>query len=189
MDSFEQIVAKILSEQGYWTKIGYKILLTKEEKRFVDNPFMPRPEVDIVAYRPGENELLWVECKSYLDSNGVRFLAFIGEDNVHARRLKIFNDKRLRDFLAEKLIHQLIKQGLMKTKPDLKFCLVTGNIFNHKERDEIRAHFAREGWLLFDEFWVKKGLLALANSGYDNDVAVITAKLFDRISDGDQIKR
>lgn len=183
MDSFEQIVAKILSEQGYWTKIGYKIELTKEEKRFIENPSMPRPEVDIVAFRPGENLLLWVECKSYLDSNGVRSLAFIGEENVHARRFKIFNNERLRVLLAEKLVDQLIEQRLLKTKPALKFCLVTGNIYNQKEREEIRAHFASKGWLLYDEFWVKNGLLALANSGYDNDVAVITAKLFDRISD------
>ena len=186
MDSFEQIVAKILSEQGYWTKIGYKIELTREEKRLLEKPSMPRPEVDIVAFRPGENKLFWVECKSYLDSNGVRSLAFKGEDNVHTRRFKIFNDKRLRGLLAEKLVTQLIEQRLLSTKPDLIFCLVTGNIFNHKEREEICAHFAREGWLLFDENWVKNGLLALANSGYDNDVAVITAKLFDRISDRHQ---
>jgi hypothetical protein len=183
MDYFEQIVAKILDHQGYWTKIGYKLVLNKEEKRLLEKPSMPRPEVDIVAFRPGENLLLWVECKSYLDSGGVRYIAFTGEDNVHSKRFKIFNNKALRDLLANKLVAQLLEQGLLQTKPELKFCLVTGKIVNQKDRQKLRDHFKQNEWFLYDEFWVKKGLLALAKTGYDNDVAVLTAKLFNRIGE------
>jgi hypothetical protein len=181
MDSFEQIVAKILDNQGFWTRIGYKVALNKEEKRQLNNPSMPRPEIDIVAFRPGENILLWVECKSYLDSGGVTYKAFNGVENVFSKRLKIFTNKDLRDFLAIKLVAQLLEQGLLQTKPELKFCLVTGKIVNQKEREKLRAYFQQNGWLLYDEYWVKNGLLALAKTGYDNDVAVLTAKLFDRI--------
>lgn len=188
MDSFEQIVAKILSQQGYWTKIGYKLDLTKEEKRLLNNPSMPRPEVDIVAYRPGENLLLWVECKSYLDSGGVRYLAFNGKDNVHSKRFKIFNNDKMRELFVNILVTQLLDEGLLYSKPDLKFCLVAGNIVNNNDRKKLHAHFEQRGWMLYDEFWVKKGLLALAKIGYDNDVAVLTAKLFDRI-EGDESKQ
>jgi len=183
MDAFEQIIAKILNLQGYWTKIGYKVDLTKEEKRLLKNPSMPRPEVDIVAFRPGENLLLWVECKSYLDSNGVTYKGFMGVENVHSKRFKIFNDSALRNLLAGKLVSQLIEQGLLKTSPDLKFCLVAGKIVNKNERENLLNHFEKNGWLLHDEFWVKKGLLELAKTGYDNDVAVLTAKLFVRIGE------
>jgi len=181
MDSFEKIVAKILDQQGYWTKIGYKVKLTKEEKRLLNNPSMPRPEIDIVAFRPGENLLLWVECKSYLDSPGVRYIAFSGKDNVHSKRFKIFNDDTMRELIAKKLVGQLLDEGLLRSKPDLKFCLVAGNIVNQNDRKKLHAHFEDRGWLLYDEFWVKKELLELSKTGYDNDVAVLTAKLFDRI--------
>jgi len=102
-------------------------------------------------------------------------------ENVFSKRLKIFTNKDLRDFLAIKLVAQLLEQGLLQTKPELKFCLVTGKIVNQKEREKLRAYFQQNGWLLYDEYWVKNGLLALAKTGYDNDVAVLTAKLFDRI--------
>ena len=33
MNAFEQIVAKLLNQEGYWTQIDYKVNLTKERKR------------------------------------------------------------------------------------------------------------------------------------------------------------
>ena len=183
MDSFEQIVAKILDHQGYWTKIDYKVALTKEEKRQLNNPSIPRPEIDIVAFRPRENSLLWVECKSYLDSPGVRYIAFSGKGNVHSKRFKIFNNDEMRELIADRLVAQLLDEGLLHSKPKLKFCLVAGNIVNKNDRKKLHALFEQNGWLLYDEYWVKNGLLELAKTGYDNDVAVLTAKLFDRIEE------
>ena len=54
-------------------------------------------ELDIVAYSGRRNELLVVECKSYLDSFGVQIRAFDGTDEILAKRFKLFNDETLRD--------------------------------------------------------------------------------------------
>ena len=80
MDAFEQVVASILQRKGYWTQTSVKVELTKEEKRAIGRPSSPRWELDVVGYRGSSNELLVVECKSYLDSYGVRASAFDGTD-------------------------------------------------------------------------------------------------------------
>ena len=33
MDAFESLVSGLLRKEGYWTEIGYKVELTKEDKR------------------------------------------------------------------------------------------------------------------------------------------------------------
>lgn len=58
MDAFEQIVAGLLRQEGYWTWNGYKINLTKDNKREIGKPTMPHPEIDILAYKVSENQLL-----------------------------------------------------------------------------------------------------------------------------------
>jgi len=68
MDSFEQVVATILGRNGYWVRTSVKVALTPDEKREIGRPSAPRWELDVVAYSGSRNELLVVECKSYLDS-------------------------------------------------------------------------------------------------------------------------
>ncbi len=54
---------------------------------------MPRPEIDVVAWKPSTNQLLIIECKSYLDSTGVRV------EHLHGRKndkFKLFNRGALR---------------------------------------------------------------------------------------------
>jgi hypothetical protein len=72
MDAFETIAARFFEVQGYWTRVRVKVEITKPEKVALNNHSMPRPEIDVVAWKPAANELLIVECKSYLDSAGVR---------------------------------------------------------------------------------------------------------------------
>lgn len=78
MDSFEQVVATVLDRAGYWTRTSVKVNLTREDKHAIGRPSAPRWEIDVVAYSARENELLVVECKSYLDSAGVRAASFDG---------------------------------------------------------------------------------------------------------------
>ena len=33
MDSFEQLIGKLLSAEGWWIRQGFKVELTKEEKK------------------------------------------------------------------------------------------------------------------------------------------------------------
>ena len=95
MDAFETVVSEILWRDGYWVQNSLKVDLTKEEELAIGRPSTPRWELDIVAYSGRRNELLVVECKSYLDSFGVQFRAFDGTDEILAKRFKLFNDETL----------------------------------------------------------------------------------------------
>ena len=76
MDAFEQVVAEILWREGYWVRTSAKVELTKEEKREIELPSSPRWELDVVAYSAKDNHLKVIECKSHLDSPGIRISGF-----------------------------------------------------------------------------------------------------------------
>jgi hypothetical protein len=78
MDSFEQVVSEILWMEGHWVRTSVKVDLTKDEKIQIGRPSSPRWELDIVAYGGRDNVLQVVECKSYIDSYGVRASGFDG---------------------------------------------------------------------------------------------------------------
>lgn len=73
MDAFEALISMLLRHEGYWTQPSFKVELTKEQKREIGLPSAPRWELDLIAYKGATNELLVVECKSFLDSTGVVF--------------------------------------------------------------------------------------------------------------------
>lgn len=50
MDAFESLVALLLHRDGYWTTTGFKVELTKEEKRRIGRPSSPRWELDVIGY-------------------------------------------------------------------------------------------------------------------------------------------
>ena len=80
---------------------------------------MPRPEIDILAYCAKENHLLWVECKSYLDSTGVKAEAFQGEGAKNSERYRVFTKKNYREEVTEALIAQILSEGRAKSKPSI----------------------------------------------------------------------
>ena len=96
MDAFENMIASILQRQGYRTLTSANGSY-EEEKRAIGRHSAPRWELDIVAYRGRDNELLIFECKSLLDSPGVECSAFIGGDPLAAKRYKMFCNDTLRD--------------------------------------------------------------------------------------------
>ena len=181
MDAFEEIVAGLLWEEGYWTTIGYKVNLPKEKKALLGKPSLPRPELDVLAYQASENRIIWVECKSYLDSQGIKINALIGEDKINSQRYKVFTWPLYRETVTKSLIKQVVKMGLTKPAPTIEYCLASGKIATDDDREKLHLLFKKNGWLLLDEYWVKRGLEKLANKGYQNDVAIIVAKLFSRI--------
>ena len=73
MDGFEQIIGQLLIEDKYWIRHSVKVNLTLEEKRTINKPSTPRPEIDIVAYDLKTNTICLLEVKSYLDSPGVDY--------------------------------------------------------------------------------------------------------------------
>ncbi len=166
MDAFEEIVAGLFRQDGYWTYLNYKVKVSKDEKRRVGKPSLPRPEIDILAYKPSSNTLLWIECKSYLDSHGVKMNALP----------KVFMDRNYREVVSARLIEQVVQEGLTLAQPSLKYCLVAGHIHS-KSLHDLREHFNMNGWDLFDTEWIRERLKKLAGLDYENDVAVIIAKL------------
>ena len=176
MDAFEKIVAMFLDRDGYWVRTSYKVNLTKAEKRRIDRPSSPRWELDVIAYKPGMDELLVVEYKSYLNSSGVGYESLAGISKDGAKRYKLFTSKTLRSVVLSRLVRQLQDEGLCYRRPNVQLCLAAGRI-RPKDREKVRKHCKKHGWQLLDREWFKTRFDQLAGSAYENDVAIIAAKL------------
>lgn len=178
MDSFENIVAMLLDREGYWVRTSYKVELTPAEKRKIGRPSSPRWELDVIAYKPGTNTLLVVECKSYLNSPGVRYDGFSGENASRAERYKLFTDKILWSVVKSRLVKQLRKKEGCRKRPKVQLCLAAGNI-RPKDHENIRKHCKKHNWRLFDRQWFREQFAELAKSRYENEVAIVAAKLME----------
>jgi hypothetical protein len=188
MDAFERVVASLLERDGYWIRPSYKVELTSEEKRLIGRPSSPRWELDLVGYRGGENRLIVVECKSYLDSRGVAKSAFDGTNARFAGRFKLFTDSLLRKVVLGALVRQLELAGACASNPALELGLAAGRIASDADREWLRGYFDQNGWFLWDEDWISHQLQQLGGS-YENDIAAIVAKLILRRVDSSVISR
>ena len=182
MEAFEALIATLLENDGYWVKTSYRVNLTKEEKRRIGRPSSPRWEIDMIAYKGESNELRLVECKSYLDSPGVRYGAFDRSDSRRAERYKLFNDSVLLRTVTRRVVRQLEATGSCRPSPMVVLCLAAGKIRNDEDHDRLRKHFKKHHWLLLDQDWILERLRAVAHSGYRNEVATVVVKLLERAS-------
>lgn len=177
MNAFESVVALVLRRQGYWTTASYKVELTAAEKRRIGRHSSPRWEIDVVGYRPKGNEILAVECKSYLDSPGV---AFDGKRLLPSERYKLFEESLTRRVVIQVLARQLERAGLCRARPKVTLCLAAGRIRPKDDLKALRAHFDRHGWRLISPDEIVQCLQEVVESGYENDTAFIVAKLLGR---------
>lgn len=181
MDAFEQLISEILWMEGYWVRTSVKVHLTPIEKREINRPTAPRWELDIVAYSGQKNLLKIVECKSYLDSRGVMLKAFDGTSPKDGQRYKLFSeDDNLRNVIFRGLRQQLFNVGACREDTEIQLCLACGRIASNKDRIGLHEHFARRGWELLDEFWIKERLNRMADLGYENQVSAVVSKLLLR---------
>ncbi len=178
MDSFEQVVAAVLDREGYWVRTSVKVALSREEKLEIDRPSSPRWELDIVAYSGGRNELLVVECKSFLDSRGVYMTSSDGLNVNEDSRYKLFCDGTLRRVILSRLEKQLPDEGFCPPQTKATLCLAAGKIYG--DPLTLRAIFEKNQWMLFDTAWLTERLQRLAQESYDNSVASVVAKLLLR---------
>lgn len=178
MDAFESVVATIHERDGFWVRTAFKVELTKQDKRDMGRPSSPRWELDVVGYRPGDNLLRVVECKSYLDSVGVRYSAFT-PGSVGAKRYKLFTEPETREVVLNRLVDQLLAKKAIRKSPKIQLCLVAGKI-PPSEVAPLKALFDANGWKLFGRDWLREQLVAVAADGYDNAIAAVTAKLLLR---------
>lgn len=180
MDSFEAVVKMLLEKEGFWVRSSFKVELTKEEKRAISRPSSPRWELDLVAYKGKGNELRVVECKSYLDSAGVKFGGFDGTDRGQSTRYKLFVEPILRKTVIGRLVKQLKASGAVAPNPKVVLCLAAGKVAGENERAKVKAHFKKKKWLFLDEVWLKKKLKSISSIGYEDEVATIVTKLLLR---------
>lgn len=180
MDAFEQLVSEILWMEGYWVRTSVKVELTKDEKRLIGRHSSPRWELDIVAYNGRDNLLRVVECKSYIDSVGVKACCFDGSSQEDAKRYKLFNEPELRRVVFSRLCVQLADAGACREGAQVKLSLAAGKVRNDNDRAAINAHFQTQGWELWDESWLREHLQRMAKRGYENQVSAVVAKLLLR---------
>jgi hypothetical protein len=180
MDAFEAVLAELLEHDGYWVRKSVKVNLTKEEKVAIGRPSSPRWELDLVAYKGSKNELLVIECKSYLDSYGVRFSAFNGSLERYAQRFKLFNDQQLREVVLNRLNIQLEAVGFCAPSPNIILCLAAGKGIRESDRIKLKEHFYSKGWLFWDDQWIRKRLKAVSKTSYEDSIATMVSKLLLR---------
>jgi Holliday junction resolvase-like predicted endonuclease len=144
MNAFEDIVKLFLEEEGYWVRQSVKVhRITKEDKRKLENPSMPTPEIDVVAYKAEENELLLVEVKSLLDSYGVHFEAVSGINQKEGERYKLFTNDLFRQIITDRLKEEYLQLGLINNATKIKYALAAGKI--HPKQDEAIISKALHG--------------------------------------------
>ncbi len=100
MNGFESIIAMLARREHYWTAPSFKIHLRPSEKAKIGRPSCPRWEFDIVAYKPTSNDALVIECKSFLNSNGVRIA---NGKLMREKTYKLFNDRTTRRIVLRAL--------------------------------------------------------------------------------------
>lgn len=185
MDAFESLVAACLWREGYRVQTSVWVDLTPEDRVAIERPTTKRWQVDLVAYKPGE--LLAVECKSYLDSHGVRFASFDNSHSNHAKyskNFKLFNDATLHSVVLKRLRQQLAARGACEKRVAVTLALAYGRTLNESNRERIAAHFRARHWRLFDEAWLRRSIASLGDVSYMNDAVALTAKLLLRTSVG-----
>ena len=177
MDAFESLISMLLRHEGYWTTPSFKVNLTTKEKQKIGRPSSPRWELDLIAYKGATNEVLMVECKSFLDSPGVLFRNGAFE---HPKRYKLFTDDVLLRVVQSRLRAQLVKSGACFRSPKITLCLAIGKLAGSTDVEGMEKHFAKRGWRLIGPEWVRERLLTASTSGYENDVAFVVSKLLLR---------
>ena len=133
-----------------------------------------------MAYKASLNRVLIVECKSYLDSYGVRFSGFDGSNPRVAKRYKLFNDETLRYVVQNRMIRQMSEAGRVSEEPDVTLALACGKIVSESDREQLQVHFDERGWMLWDKEWLLQRLMRMAAAGYENSAVAVTAKLLVR---------
>ncbi|ACF44469.1 hypothetical protein [Pelodictyon phaeoclathratiforme] len=179
MDHFESIIATLLEAEGYWVRRSFKVNVTKEEKRQIGKHSIPRPEIDLLALHFSNNKVVALEAKSFLDSPGVKLAQLNEEHEVPQGRYKLFTSERYRKIVLSRLYQDLIACGMANSKTTISLGLAAGKVYQGKS-EPIREFMEKRKWLFWSPEDIKQKVTSLADRGYENDPAIITAKILTR---------
>jgi hypothetical protein len=178
VDAFEELVSDIFWNEGFWVRTGFKVELMREEKIRIGRHSSPRWEIDLVAYSATSNQVLALECKSYLDSGGVH-AAHFAEGSRYAARYKLFHDATLRETVLERLRLQMTQCGLCPSDASIRLGLVHAHATS-RNAALLREIFDANDWLLFGPDWIRERLGRMSRGSYENNTAALVAKLLLR---------
>jgi hypothetical protein len=179
MDHFETIVCDLLEMNGYWVQRSFKVELTKEEKRKIGRPTIPRPELDILAYKRKTEELLVLEAKSFLDSLGVSLDSLIESHEKPKGQYKLFTCQKYQDVVLERLRSELIFCGLISKRTKIRLGLAAGKV-HRRETKQLREYMDLKGWYFLSPEDIQEQVTQFSKRGYENNPAIITAKILLR---------
>ncbi|TAH40076.1 MAG: hypothetical protein EYC69_11740 [Bacteroidetes bacterium] len=153
--------------------------MSSEEKRLINKPSTPRPEIDIVAYDVNWDTVYLLEVKSYLDSPGVPYDEVAIEQKEQSGRYKLLTAKNYRNVLSASLKGHWLQQGLMGNKTKISFGLIAGKIYRGREQ-EMFEYFKKQGWLFWGPSIIRDKVMLLGGKGYENNAVTIAAKILTR---------
>lgn len=179
MDHFESIIKTLLEHEGYWVRQSFKVNLTKQEKRDIGKHSIPRPEIDLLAYNARTNRVLALEAKSYLDSPGVRYIDLCEKYEIPEGRYKLFTCENYRNIVFSRLKDDLIELNMANMETSISLGLAAGNVYQSKSND-IKELFNGNNWLFLSPEDIRQKVYSLASKGYENEPAIITAKILMR---------
>lgn len=179
MEYFETIIKTLLEHEGYWVRQSFKVSLTKQEKRRIGKPSIPRPEIDLLAFKLKSHEVLVLEAKSYFDSPGVRLAEIQEKFQIPEGRYKLFTCTNYRNVILNRLRQDLQDLGMVGGNIKMKLGLVAGHIYQDRS-ENIGSYFVSKGWFFWSPEDVRDKVNALAAKGYENELAIITAKILMR---------
>ncbi len=179
VDHFKSIIRTLLEIDHYWVQSSFTVDLTLEEKRQIGEPSMPRPEIDLLALNFAMNEVLVVEARSFFDSPGVSLEELAEEYDIPDGRYKLFTSKRYRTIVFNRLLLQLCEHGMANANTKISLVLAAGNVYKDQTA-AIQELFLTRDFVLWSPSDIKDKVIALAKTGYENDPAIITAKILLR---------
>lgn len=153
--------------------------MTKEEKRQVGKYSIPRPEIDLLGLHFSRNEARALEAKSFLDSPGVKLAQLQEEHEVPEGHYKLFTSKRYRSIVLSRLLQDFVACGMARPDTKISLGLAAGKVYQGQS-GPIREFMEKNKWLLGSPEDIKHKVTVLAERGYENDPAIITAKILMR---------
>jgi len=179
VDYFEGIIKTILEHEGYWVRQSFKVNLTKQEKKKIGKHSIPRPEIDILAFKPERNRVIAFEAKSFLDSSGVKVSDFEQSYKIPEGGYKLFTCDNYREIVFNRLKLDLIELGMGTSETQVSLGLIAGKVYQSKS-EQIRELLKNRGMEFLSPEEIKQKVLSLAKMGYENDASIITAKILNR---------